>query len=93
MFTPRSRYASVPDGVYTDPGGRKIPFKRLRPIPTDLAVRSVYAVAPQDRFDLVAYAQYGDPEQFWRICDANRGMWPDDLLAVPGRQLAIPPPG
>ena len=31
----------------------------------------------------------GDPEQFWRICDANEAMWPDDLLII-GKKLSIP---
>ena len=31
----------------------------------------------------------GDPELFWRICDANRAMRPEDLTDVPGRRLVI----
>ena len=33
-----------------------------------------------------------DPERFWRICDANQAMWPDELTAEAGRMLLIPPP-
>ena len=41
--------------------------------------------------DLMSTAQYlGDPEQFWRICDANDAMRPDDLTAEVGRRLLIP---
>ncbi|MFL5804527.1 MAG: hypothetical protein ACJ8CR_22625 [Roseiflexaceae bacterium] len=30
-----------------------------------------------------------DPEQFWRICDANRAMRPDELTETVGRRLRI----
>ena len=42
-----------------------------------------------DRLDLVAFRYFQDPEQFWRICDANGALWPDDLLE-PGNVLLIP---
>ena len=31
----------------------------------------------------------GDPEQFWRVCDANRAMRPDELTETIGRRLRI----
>jgi hypothetical protein len=34
----------------------------------------------------------GDPEQFWRICDANNAMYPPDLVAEPGQRLRVPVP-
>ena len=30
----------------------------------------------------------GDATQFWRVCDANRAMWPDDLMVI-GESLRI----
>jgi hypothetical protein len=33
----------------------------------------------------------GDPEQFWRICDANDALDPYALV-VPGRRLTVPMP-
>ncbi|MBV9171879.1 MAG: hypothetical protein JOZ81_17540 [Chloroflexi bacterium] len=90
MFSAESRYAHVPDAVFTGPGGRQIHYRRLRRIPFDIPIQATYVVADGDRFDLVSNTVYGDPLQFWRICDANRGLWPDDLLAVAGRHLDIP---
>jgi predicted component of type VI protein secretion system len=49
-----------------------------------------YVVARGDRLDLIAFRFYRDPEQFWRLCDGNRAMRPDDLVAEPGRQLIVP---
>ena len=45
---------------------------------------------PGDRLDLITARTLGDPEQFWRICDANDALDPDDL-AEPGRRLASRP--
>jgi hypothetical protein len=45
------------------------------------------------RPDLLAYRTLGDPEQFWRLCDANAVLRPVDLTADPGRPVRIPGPG
>ncbi len=45
-----------------------------------------------DRLDLITAKTLGDPEQFWRVCDANNAMNPFDLTAEPGRTLRVPVP-
>jgi len=90
MFAPGSRYEQVKDASYTTGDGRAIRYKRLRPLPGPGPAQSFHAVAQGDRLDLLAYGAYRDPEQFWRLCDANHALRPDDLLAVAGRRLAIP---
>ncbi len=91
MFARGSRYETVPNALYSAPNGRVVPFKLLRPIP-DLSdtPRQEHVVAEGDRLDLVANRYYRDPEQYWRICDANSALWPDDLVATLGRRLRIP---
>jgi nucleoid-associated protein YgaU len=42
-----------------------------------------------DRLDLIAARALGDPELFWRICDANNAMDPLELTAEPGRRLRV----
>jgi len=42
-----------------------------------------------DRLDNLTFDYLGDPEQFWRIADANRAMRPDELTETIGRQLRI----
>ena len=49
----------------------------------------MHEFADGERLDLVANRFFGDPQQFWRICDANRAMRPDDLTAPIGRRLRI----
>jgi nucleoid-associated protein YgaU len=88
MFASNSRYISVADGVYTDRSGRQIAYKQLRLTP-DAALLQTHSVVQDDRLDLLAFTFYRDPEQFWRICDANLAMRPDDLMR-PGARLRIP---
>ena len=46
-------------------------------------------MADTERLDHVAGRAFGDPEQFWRICDVNSELRPDDL-EMPGRRITIP---
>ena len=89
MFTTRSRYATVADAVYQGTDGRATRYKVLRITPDTQAIQT-HTVAQGDRLDLVAFQQYGDPEQFWRICDGNDALRPDDLTAEVGARLLIP---
>lgn len=91
MFFRGSRYEPVPDAEITTPEGRTIRYKRVRFIP-DARGTFGHRVKDGDRLDLISYQSYKDPEQFWRICDANLAMVPDDLVEEPGRLLLIPIP-
>jgi hypothetical protein len=87
MFTATSRYASVADATYQDASGRQFSYKVLRVAPSARAFL-LHTMVQEDRLDLVANTYYSDPEQFWRICDANFALRPDDLLQV-GLRLQI----
>jgi hypothetical protein len=91
MFFRGSRYETVPNAELTTGTGRVVRYKRIRFIPETRGSVG-YAVADGDRLDLISYRFYRDPEQFWRICDANLALRPDDLLEWPGRTLAVPIP-
>lgn len=88
MFAKGSRYETVADAIYTG-GDRQILYKRLRILPLPPALQTC-RVAAGDRLDLISFRFYQDPEQYWRICDANRALLPDDLVSELGRQLSIP---
>jgi hypothetical protein len=47
-------------------------------------------VSQAERLDNITARHLGDPEQFWRLCDANNAMHPDELIAEIGRRLRIP---
>jgi hypothetical protein len=48
-----------------------------------------HVVTEGDRLDNIAAKYLGDPEQFWRVCDANGAMLPDELIETIGRRLRI----
>lgn len=89
MFFRGSRYESVPDAIHIDLRGREIPYKRLRILPSP-PVQQAHVVAMEDRLDRIAFQHYGDPEQFWRIADANQALQPESLTDELGRRLGIP---
>ena len=92
MFFKGSRYENVATDRITDAAGRVIPFKKVRFIP-ETPTRAAVIVNQGERLDHIAQRVYQDPEVFWRIADANLGLWPRDLVAEPGRVLKVPPAG
>lgn len=70
MFTKQSRYRLVPDIAVPDARGRVLATKDIRPLP-DVPGTFQHTVDSSDRLDQLAYSFYGDPLQYWHICDAN----------------------
>lgn len=94
MFNPTSRYANLEPTELTTPEGRVVRYARRRFLPQgeQLPLLVEVTVTQGDRLDLIAVNTLNDPEQFWRICDANNTMNPFDLLDEPGRTLRVPVP-
>ena len=94
MFEPTSRYYAIPTATHTAADGREVAYKRRRVLPRggSLPLLVEVQVAQGDRLDLIAARTLGDPEQFWRVCDANDAMNPADLTAEVGRTLRVPVP-
>jgi hypothetical protein len=63
--------------------------RRFVPPSSQLAMLHTHTVTEGERMDLVASRELGDAQAFWRVCDANDAMRPDDLTAIPGRSLRI----
>jgi hypothetical protein len=93
MFEATSRYAPIEDATLELPDGRTVFYKRRRFLPhaRDLQPLGEETVRSGDRIDLVAFRTIGDPEQFWRLCDANEVVDPEELIQ-PGRRLKISGP-
>ena len=89
MFFKGSRYAKVATLEITDSTGRTIQYKATRFI-ADTQPRLAHKVQRGERLDHVAHQYFRDAERFWRICDANQTMWPDDLTDEPGERILIP---
>ncbi len=92
MFTSTSRYANIEIAKYTAREGRIIAYVRRRflpPLTDDPFVEHV--VVQGDRLDNLTARYLGDPEQFWRVCDVNTALRPDDLTAEIGRRVRVLP--
>ena len=89
--SPNSRYVAIPVTFLEMPNGEKIVYLRRRfvPAPERFALLEEHSVAEKDRLDNLSAQYLGDPEQFWRLCDANRAMRPNELTETVGRRLRI----
>jgi|SwirhirootsSR3_FD_contig_31_18117470_length_750_multi_2_in_0_out_0_2 hypothetical protein len=94
MFEPTSRYFALKDLQFNMPGRQhQIPYKERRFLPSadNIQVFQEIAFSAGDRLDLIAFRTLGDPEHFWRICDAdNNTMHPLEMTSEPGRIIHIP---
>ncbi len=94
MFGPPSRYFGLETATLSTPAG-SIRYTRRRFLPhgEQMPQLAEATVVQGDRLDLLAARALGDPEQYWRICDANNAMDPAELTATPGLVLRVPMPG
>jgi hypothetical protein len=94
MFQPNSRYANLGTAQFTRSDGRIITYCKRRFLPPgdNVTLLAEVPVTQGDRPDLVAARVLRDPEQYWRICDTNKVMRPEELTETPGRllQIALP---
>jgi len=90
-FPPNSRYHDVEVMKLELPDGRTIAYLRRRIIPDASRFSTVreHLVRAGERLDQIAAAALGDPEQFWRIADANGARAPEELTDTAGRRLRI----
>lgn len=90
MFDPTSRYYALEATEFTTSTGRTVAYVRRRFIPsTEAPTLAEVTVNQGDRLDLITARTIGDPQQFWRICDANTALNPAELTAEAGRRLRI----
>jgi hypothetical protein len=91
MFAITSRYYSIPTAEFETAAGRKVVYVRRRivPPPEAFALLVEHTVVESDRLDMISAKYFDDPEQFWRICDANGAIRPEELIETVGRRLRI----
>lgn len=94
MLDPTSRYVNLETVTVTLPDGRVAAYKRRRFLPSgqDLRVLAELTVTEGDRLDLLTDRTLGDPEQFWRVCDANDVLNPFEVMEEPGAVVRIAMP-
>ncbi|HKI06196.1 MAG TPA: LysM domain-containing protein [Thermoanaerobaculia bacterium] len=86
-----SRYSGVEVAKLETADGETIVYLRRRfvPQPERFSLLREHVVTQGDRLDNITAQNLGDPEQFWRVCDANRALRPDELTEEIGRRLRI----
>jgi hypothetical protein len=91
LYPPTSRYYGIASAQTTAPDGSTLTYlkRRLVPPPENFATLAEHQVVAGDRVDNLAARYLGDPEQYWRLCDANGAMDPSALTEVIGRYIRI----
>jgi hypothetical protein len=91
LFPPNSRYHGLDVATLPREDGPPVAYLRRRivPPPERFALLQEHTVTARERLDNITAHYFGDPELFWRICDANRAIRPEELTEVPGRRLRI----
>lgn len=89
-FPATSRYYGLATRTLTASDGRVIRYleRRFVPLPSQFALVQTHRVREGERLDRITAQYLNDPQQFWRICDANGVLNPTEA-EVPGRTLRI----
>ncbi len=90
-FPPNSRYHGAEVATLEGSADARVVYLRRRFVPPADRFQAVgeHSVIDGDRLDNLAAEYLGDPELFWRLCDANNAMHPEELTEQVGRRLRI----
>ena len=94
-FAPNSRYYGLPTLTHVFADGRAVAHVTRRFIPAADSLLTVreHLVVQGDRLDLLASNYLADPEQWWKIADANVTLVPEQLTDEAGETLQVAFPG
>lgn len=90
LFAPNSRYAGIETATMERAAGTTLVYVRRRfcPDPERFTVLLEHFVKQGERLDNITAQYLGDPELFWRVCDANNVLRPEELEEI-GRRVRI----
>ncbi|HSE20711.1 MAG TPA: hypothetical protein VLB68_03610 [Pyrinomonadaceae bacterium] len=90
-FSQTSRYFGIDTTTIETSDGKTYSYLRRRfvPQPERFITLQEHFVVQGDRVDNITARYLSDPLQFWRVCDANRAMRPDELTEEIGRRIRI----
>ena len=91
LFASNSRYFGIGTATCQQAGRQPVVYllRRFLPQPSSFQVVQRHTVVAGERLDHIAAQFLGDPTLFWRLCDANNAMRPDELTQTVGRQIDI----
>jgi len=89
-----SRYTGVGTAIHRTATGQPVVYLRRRFVPRAdrFEILQEHRVEDGDRLDRLTARYLGDPEQFWRLCDANEATHPEELTETIGSIVGIPLP-
>jgi hypothetical protein len=94
MFEPTSRYYNLPMASLTVIGQDGTPVeirylnRRFIPAVDGEITLQDYTFTEGERLDNITARYLGDPTQFWRVCDTNGVLRPEELEQI-GRVIKI----
>lgn len=90
-FPSDSRYYGLPLRRVTTADGREVAYVGRRFLPPLDAYETfaIHEVREGDRLDLLASRYFADPEQGWRLPEANGVRDPRIVLSLAGSRIAI----
>ncbi len=90
QFPITSRYYRLETAFLETPDGKTVRYLRRRFLPPagSFSLLREHTIVEGERLDHIAAQNLGDAEQFWRLCDANNALRPEDLLEI-GKKLKI----
>jgi hypothetical protein len=94
MFDYTSRYYNLETAKLTTSDGRIVAYVKRRFLPQgkNMLLLEEISVTAGDRLDQITARTLGDPQQFWRVCDANNATNPVDLTAEIGQKIRVSVP-
>ena len=99
MFDKNSRYYNIKDATISKPekdgNTRIIVYKKRRFVPDseNMTMLLEHTVTEGERLDNITALYLGDPTQFWRLCDSNLSLDPEELTKDIGRRIKVAMPG
>jgi len=93
LFAPTSRYYGLEIETISH-NGVPVAYLSRRFVPpiSRFQLLQEHAVAEGQRLDNITAQYLGDATLFWRLCDANNAMRPQELTDTIGRKLRITMP-
>jgi hypothetical protein len=93
LFASTSRYYGIDVQTIVQDGVPVAYIKRrFVPQPGRFQTVQEHSVIQGERLDNIAAQYLGDATLFWRLCDANNAMRPNELTETVGRKLKITMP-
>lgn len=90
-FPESSRYNGIETANHKTDKGENITYikRRFVPQPENFVLLQEHTVTQGERLDNLTTQYYNDPEMYWKICDANGVIRPNEIVETIGNKIRI----